>query len=150
MNLALAKAKVGSPDVGEESLFVKTYLSTPADTETALGQGWNTQNATNILVAEQRVHTLRSEAVQTAHDTIRVVVHDESLDIPKFLNAGGILVHQPGEITSEAPSLRKNADRTLEARKAQGRKIGQRGCGHEEASQIAEGYARWYCCQGDR
>ncbi|KAG0228015.1 hypothetical protein BGW42_002480 [Actinomortierella wolfii] len=144
-----------------EKAFISKYLSTPQATRSALGQGWlrSTDEGDDALSEDQREWLFKAmHEIFTAYrcSAFRLPLEEKeawymaalwSFLLP-FLNEGNALVYRPGEVISEASTLRKNANRTLETRRIYGNRIDGLICstmtqlefGAVEAAKVDEGF----------
>ncbi|KAK3825639.1 MAG: hypothetical protein J3Q66DRAFT_328229 [Benniella sp.] len=130
--LARKKKRSDGPVVDVETAFISSYLSTPLETQTALSRGWLTSDSTLDDPSKMSLYHSMMQIFMTYHQEGLKLSTSRSESwyitklwafLPTILMMSGRLDHQPGEITSDASALRKNADRDLESRKFQGRKL---------------------------
>ncbi|KAG0270129.1 hypothetical protein DFQ27_000430 [Actinomortierella ambigua] len=131
----LARRITGDSSMEAEELFLKQYLSTPDKTNTALAQGWSSKSFDACELDESSRKRLYCAmlSIYTAYEEVNFRLPTMQTEawflttlwafLPSLMKAGGVLDHQPGEIVSDATSLRKNSIRTLQSRKVHGRKI---------------------------
>ncbi|KAG0224135.1 hypothetical protein BGW42_005313, partial [Actinomortierella wolfii] len=118
----LARQEGDGPKIQAEEAFIKQYLSTPSMTNTALSRGWNSSAEVESLDENSRKRLYCAMlSIYTVYEEIDFKIPTLQSEswfttvlwsfLPTLMKAG------------EATSLRKNTSRTLQNRKAHGRKI---------------------------
>jgi hypothetical protein len=119
-----------------EMAFLSKYVQSPDATQEALSRGWLAELGAEQTPLDGDARYWLYTAVLQLHHVYKQVgfklptSKSESwyttklmAFLPDLLCAGNVLSHMPGEVQSKASAQRKNADRTLSAKRVQGRKI---------------------------
>ncbi|KAF9427573.1 hypothetical protein BGZ94_004632 [Podila epigama] len=119
-------------DMELEMTFLSTYLQAPDATQKALSRGWHAEKRpledgtrywlyTSVLQLH-RVYKQVGFKLPTGQSESWYMTQLMAF-LPELICAGNAVSYLPGEVQSKASAQRKNADRTLSAKRVQGRKI---------------------------